>query len=217
MKKNYSMRIASMLLVLVLLTTCVISGTFAKYVTEGKASETARVAKWGVEVVAETWADDQLEADLTTAENNIVAATGTTDLLAPGTGINFVSVNVTGTPEVGVKVTYVADLELTGWVSTGGEYMPLVFKVNNTEYKCAAGTTIDNFEKAVEDAIADYTEEYDAGDVLETEGAGKLTVSCYWAYEGNNDKYDTELGDAAADGNAPTVSLTITCTVTQVD
>ena len=54
MKKNYSMRIASMLLVLVLLTTCVISGTFAKYVTSGSATEQARVAKWGVEFSAST-------------------------------------------------------------------------------------------------------------------------------------------------------------------
>ncbi|MFR0985955.1 MAG: hypothetical protein ACLSFZ_04975 [Frisingicoccus sp.] len=45
MKKNRMMRLASSLLVLTLLTTCVISGTFAKYTTQAGGSDTARVAK----------------------------------------------------------------------------------------------------------------------------------------------------------------------------
>jgi hypothetical protein len=47
MKKNKMMRLASLLLVCVLLTTSVISGTFAKYTTSYTANDTARVAKWG--------------------------------------------------------------------------------------------------------------------------------------------------------------------------
>ena len=47
MKKNTMMRVASALLVAVLLTTCAISGTFAKYVSSAETSDTARVAKWG--------------------------------------------------------------------------------------------------------------------------------------------------------------------------
>ena len=53
MRKNKMMRLASGLLVAVLLTTCTISGTFAKYVTSAKADSSARVAKFGVEVTAE--------------------------------------------------------------------------------------------------------------------------------------------------------------------
>ena len=52
MKRNKMMRIASALMVATLLSTSVISGTFAKYVTEDSASDTARVAKWGVTVQA---------------------------------------------------------------------------------------------------------------------------------------------------------------------
>ncbi len=48
MKKNKMMRIASVLLVLTLISTCAISGTFAKYVTKASGTDTARVAKWGV-------------------------------------------------------------------------------------------------------------------------------------------------------------------------
>ena len=46
MKKNKMMRIASALLVAVILTTCAISGTFAKYVTSTPGSDSARVAKF---------------------------------------------------------------------------------------------------------------------------------------------------------------------------
>ena len=53
MKKNKTMRLASGLLVAVLLTTCAISGTFAKYVSDATNSDTARVAKWSIEVEGE--------------------------------------------------------------------------------------------------------------------------------------------------------------------
>ena len=43
MKKNIMMRVASALLIAVLLTTCAISGTFAKYVSTASGSDTARV------------------------------------------------------------------------------------------------------------------------------------------------------------------------------
>ena len=52
MMKNKMMRAASILLVAVLLSTCAISGTFAKYVTTASGTDTARVAKWGVVITA---------------------------------------------------------------------------------------------------------------------------------------------------------------------
>ena len=47
MKKNTMMRLASVLLIAVLMSTCAISGTFAKYVTSDSSSDSARVARWG--------------------------------------------------------------------------------------------------------------------------------------------------------------------------
>ena len=51
MKKNRIMRVFSVLLALTLISTCAISGTFAKYVTRAEGEDAARVAKWG----ASTW------------------------------------------------------------------------------------------------------------------------------------------------------------------
>ncbi len=50
MKKNKMMRIASVLLVAVLLSTCAISGTFAKYTSSGSATATAIIAKWDIQL-----------------------------------------------------------------------------------------------------------------------------------------------------------------------
>ena len=67
MKKNTMMRIASVLLVAVLLSTCVISGTYAKYTSTVTTSDSARVAYWGfnsstVEIALFDYEDDGLIA-----------------------------------------------------------------------------------------------------------------------------------------------------------
>lgn len=221
MKKNKALTAAISVLSLTMVSLCAIGGTFAKYTTNGNATDTAKVAKWGVVVTAETYADDRLEADLSTTENAIIASGSAPDLLAPGTGIKFASVDVTGTPEVEVEVKYSAVLTLSNFgVDGDDQYCPLVFVVNSTEYKMEGEiNTIAKLETAVEGAISAYSEGYIAGTNLGTEGAGKLTVSCYWAFDGNDTK-DTALGNKAADDdpdNDPSVELQITCTVNQLD
>ena len=114
MKKNKMMRLASAMMVMSLMTTSVISGTFAKYVTSDDAKDSARVAKWGVVVTAEgtLFGKTYLNADTDTpGEDGADAATITVkssnseNVVAPGTkndtGITAV---VSGTPEVDVRV-----------------------------------------------------------------------------------------------------------------
>ncbi|MBO7665909.1 MAG: hypothetical protein J6S70_00615 [Clostridia bacterium] len=48
MKKNWTMRVALLIVVLTLITSCFVGGTFAKYVTGASYEDTARVAKFGV-------------------------------------------------------------------------------------------------------------------------------------------------------------------------
>lgn len=217
MKKNIMMRLSAILLVAVLLTTCVISGTWAKFVETGSATDEAQVAKWGVEITAETPDDDEYQATELTADESAVTVVADTKVLAPGAGVKFASINVTGTPEVAVKVTYTATLTFSdNWKVAGVDYMPLVFVINGTEYK---DTTMAGLKTKVESAIAAYSKEYAADTDLSTKVAEELTVSCYWAYSTSaaDDAKDTALGDLAAAGTAPTVSLTINCTVTQLD
>ena len=51
-KKNWTLRAAVLMLALVLITSCFVGGTFAKYVTGGSGTDSARVAKFGVTVTA---------------------------------------------------------------------------------------------------------------------------------------------------------------------
>ncbi|MCH5317447.1 MAG: hypothetical protein J1E05_05670 [Eubacterium sp.] len=140
MKKNKMMRVASVLLVAVLLSTSIISGTFAKYVTEGYVQDSARVAKFGVEVTAtgtlfdktyfkvnpsapnegkgNTPGGSTLDENLTGTPKDLtllsVESSNTDNLVAPGTnnGDKKFTISVTGTPEVDVNVKIdVADVK----------------------------------------------------------------------------------------------------------
>lgn len=222
MKKNYSMRIASMLLVLVLLTTCVISGTFAKYVTSDSAEDSARVAKWGVTVKAtdagtfekEYAADD---STFTLATNTVVSSDS---VLAPGTKGEFTRFDIAGTPEVAVRVTYVATVDLGDkWEDKDGNYYcPLVVTVGTTTIEGLLQTDAEAFETAIKNAIEACKADYKAGDDL-SDVEDDVVIKWSWAYStsADNDIKDTYLGDQAAEGNAAQISLTVSCTITQID
>lgn len=112
MKKNKMMRVASALLVAVLMTTSVISGTFAKYVTQDSASDEARVAKWGVvlQVAGNLYGEKYNANSAIDNKDGIVASStnisATTDVVAPGTkNENGFAISLKGQPEVAGKVT----------------------------------------------------------------------------------------------------------------
>ncbi len=105
------MRLASGLFVAVLLSTCAISGTFAKYVTSATANDTARVAKWGIEIA--TWNTDNASATLFSADydTTVTASNGTDLLVAPGTdNTNAATFSIKGTPEVDFKLDFVMNI-----------------------------------------------------------------------------------------------------------
>ncbi len=118
MRKNRMMRAASALMVAVLLTTSTISGTFAKYVTTSSGEDTARVAKWGVELqvignlYGEAYIDNIVEEKATGVKVQSVNVIDTADqaddqdVVAPGTvnteGLTF---SINGRPEVAGEIT----------------------------------------------------------------------------------------------------------------
>ena len=234
MKKNVMMRLAAVLLVCVLVTTCGISGTFAKYVTEGKAEDSARVAKFGVTVTGKSGSDNSMFN--TTYSDTDAGVTVESDeaVVAPGTNGTLTGFTVTGTPEVDVIVAYEdATVELgNNWIDkddTTKFYCPLTFTVSTnsgTSTLCGLDyESADAFEDAIEAAIKGAKGYYDAGTDLSTVN-DDLTISWSWAFvdatgSANNqtDAKDTFLGDRAAadEANAGTISVSITCTVTQVD
>ncbi len=122
MKKLNMTKLLVLLLSLCLITSSFVGGTLAKYVTEGTASDTARVAKWGVEIntsgslYSDAYAkkadtNGDIPAVWVATDTNdaltVAAATSDDNIVAPGTqsaatGMTF---GVSGTPEVDTQIT----------------------------------------------------------------------------------------------------------------
>lgn len=237
-KKNVLMRSAGLLLVLVLVTSCFVGSTFAKYTVGGKGTDTARVAKFGVTITAEgtMFAEEYATDDGDVKEIITKSVVSTEKVVAPGTKGNMSSIVLAGKPEVAVRVEYkVNTFKLTGW-QTGDdaattEYCPLVFTVGDKTYKIGDTgiDTVDKLEAAVKNAIEGCSQNYEANTDLSTANTNVKvpSVSWAWAFQGadngasttayQTDAKDTKLGDRAAEGNAATVTLEIATTVTQID
>ncbi len=235
MMKNRAMRMAMGTGAAVLLTMGVISGSFAKYITSGNGTDSARAAKFGVEVKANgtMFASEYATDDegVGTIVKSVVSSGGTDDhVVAPGTKGELVNATITGKPEVAVKVSYEPTLNLKGWAyvdeSGSSEYFPIIFKVGDKKYgitgmkdstgaKIANGSAnIEGLKTAVENAIRAYSKNYVANTDLAPD---YVDVSWEWAYSGNSDEKDTYLGDQAAENKAATVELSLKTTVTQID
>ncbi len=226
--KNKFMRAAVILLALVLMTSCFVGGTFAKYVTSGNADDNARVAKFGVVVSASDGAFYQTyDSD---SEYSGLTVSADTKVVAPGTDGNFATIELSGTPEVAVEVAYEATVELgDNWVidhDNNSEtadvfYCPITITVDGTDYIGLDYSSATEFADAVKTAITGYTAEYAPGTDLSTlTGGSEVAISWAWNFETTtgsvleqSDVADTVLGDAA---NA-TISITVDVTVTQID
>jgi hypothetical protein len=245
MKKNVMLKIASVLMIAVLLTTCAISSTFAKYTTTGATfKDEAVVAKWGVQINAKT---EGLFADTYALDNAAGSVTNAVkakvDVVAPGTTASANALyTVTGTPEVAIEVIRDFDIKLDGWYIDGTtEYCPLIITVNKVDYYvgkeadtqtgAAAIDSVDALISAVKFAVlgADVTTktEYfepnkDLGEI-----ACLADISWRWDFDkdtqltvkNQSDENDTKLGNWALDvsATAPSVEISFSMTVNQIN
>ena len=240
LKNNRTMRAAVLLLALVLITSCFVGGTFAKYVTSSDAADLARVAKWGVTVTAHATGDVFAKeyAGIAGQDNTVVADDGKTNVVAPGTKKeNAALVTLSGQPEVAVNVTYSAEhFSLTGnWVGNENEfYCPLIIKVTHKEngtdqtetIYCATKNSAEKVAEAVKAAVAACSATYEPNTNLSTVENGGLKISWEWPFEGGEtnpgqtDVKDTYLGNQAATATGldiPVIHIPVTATVTQID
>lgn len=165
MKKNLFLKLAAVALVLCLASTCAIGTTFAKYVTGDKASDTARVAKWGVTVSASgtlfgTHYSNSTGGNTITdssATNISVASSNSSNLVAPGTKNDTgFQLTLTGTPEVAyaIAVSYETPIEDV-YLATGsygvmtqktdvavGDSVTGLYTLTSGTYEKASGTAV---------------------------------------------------------------------------
>lgn len=221
MKKNKMMRAASALMVATLLTTSVISGTFAKYTTSANTQDSARVAVWGFQPTTINISNLFKNAYDSTVKSGDEYHY---DVIAPGT---------TGSAEFGF--TYegsvsAPEVAYTFSVDTAGSRCADFIKDNtNILWQLDDGafgdwqTLLNKIEALSGDPSG--TKTYDPGKLpVEFDSPTKKhTVTWKWIFdEGatnkeatttNNDDYDTVMGN---DGSA-VVTLKITITATQTD
>lgn len=243
MKKNKSMRAAGGLMIATMLTTSIVSGTYAKYVTLGTAKDTARVAKFGVEVKAEgsLFGKNYLAATDNTptdADAGITVKSENSDnLVAPGTKNNTgLSFSITGTPEVDVNVKIEVANTSADIFLKEGTYPNMTTSADDDNFELAADyypiiytltqegkTPVKGNLQAIKNAL-NTNQNYEAGANL-ADSLGNFTLTWEWAFEQEKDEADTLLGDLAA-GTATEVAteaynlnanIELTVTVTQVD
>lgn len=218
--KNKMMRIASVLLVAVLLSTCAISGTFAKYVTSTSAEDTARVAKFGVQlaVVGDSLFSNEYATDDSNYTGSVsVKSIDDAKVVAPGTnsGDTGVTFAISGTPEVATKIDITMEVTndiflkagtykdftvspYTGTFTIDKDYYPVVFTLTQNGEELVSGSLAE-----VEEFINDYaaTAYYAPNTVLDA----TFNLTWEWAFEQEEvalmDKADTLLGDLAANAD----------------
>ena len=244
MKKNTMMRLASALLLLVMLTTCAISGTFAKYITQADVADTARVAKWGVEVTAtgslyeEQYANDG-EVEKDEAGKDIaytVVSAADDDVVAPGTAnADGLSFSITGTPEVAVNISFnitnVKDVYLpagtykdyttgndTADTFAAAEYYPIVYTLKRNGTAIVEGTMAQ-----IEAYLNEIEGNYEANTILDNT-FGDFQLTWAWVFgDSANNQADTFLGQVAAgleplpDDASINAGATIEIVVAQID
>lgn len=221
MKKNKMMRTASVLLVAALMTTSMISGTFAKYTTSVEAGDTAVVAKWSVgatlnnasfgsatdsktvDIFSQSAVYDTKDANYKsdgTVDKNVIEATDGTAIIAPGTWGKF---TYTLSNDSDVNATYAVTY------TVDEKNVPLEWSTNGS-------TWTDNLSNIADTAINMPT-------IKGTATTIDQTVYWRWAFEGKDSSVNTTAQTDTADttlGTAETLanpSVKIAVTFTQVD
>ena len=187
MKKNKMMRIASVLLVAVLLSTCAIRGTFAKYASEFTADDNVRVAKWIVSANAkdsQTFAFNLFDTIKSTngfSETNVVSG-----LIAPGTQGEF---SIVLNADTEVAYDWEVDFEVINEKS-----VPIKFRFEDDNNWGNLGD-LNGHVAADEEALAE-------------------TITVYWMWDFGEEVDDDAQG--YSDGTAQ-VEVGVKVTFTQVD
>ena len=244
MKKNVMMRVASILLILVLMSTSAISGTFAKYVSSTEAGVTARVAKWGVEFVTNSSELFKPQYNYKTVPSGVSAeysVEADVDVVAPGTsgtGYNFTTKHPMGDPEVSYAVTFdVKDTAKTVYLKEGSDfYYPIQYTLILGATTVKKSTDLSAVIAALE--ACQYMFDVDNKQYyISTDGGANWTayagiptldLSWEWTFEVDDatDVKDTKLGNLAAgytlaqvgaDDVNLVISLDIIATATQID
>lgn len=200
MKKSIFAKIGAAAVVLTLVTSSLVGGTFAKYTSSANATANATVAKWNVAFKeGEDGANNFTKGYEFTLQNDNEEAKTTSGTIAPGsTGQIQLAVDGTGT-QVGFTYEITANV-----VDLGG--IPLKFYsdvARDTEHEISLTGDIVSLAKG-EIGVDDNTKD--------------ASVTIYWAWDTTaEDSADTTLGEKQEDVKG-TIALSLSATqITRVE
>lgn len=197
MKKNLMFKLGLFCAALVLVATCLVTGTWAKYTsTKALTSDTATVAKWDIKVEGSSMVTGTPTINFNLFTTIVDTKDGNADedvetkKIAPGTKGSF-ELDVKNDSEVN------ATFEIA-FTATNDSGVPLQFSTDG-----------ENWENNISDINVEATT-VNMGDT------GTITVYWQWVFttDASGDTSDTTLGTMAT---APTVQVTATITAKQVD
>ena len=221
MRKNTTLRFSALLLVLALVTSCFVGGTFAKYTTSANDTVSARVANWGFESTNAIVLDDLFSATYDSTTNPTVkSADASTLLVAPGTADSATfQFAYDETAQNAPEVAYSFTVDTTG-SSCSIQDGVLIWSLDGQ--KCGTDGTFNELLAALEalSGEADGSKDYAPGELPAAFGTtdNEHTISWVWDFDdnsnGTNDARDTSLGN---EDTLRTVTVALKITATQID
>lgn len=225
MKRNRIFWLFAVVLVLTMVSTSLVSGTFAKYTKQVSATDTARVAKFAFDL-----SDGTNTLDEATAAPVSIDLFDTVDagLYDDGTDGTFIAPGTTGS--VVLSLDNLSEVDITvafALTETNAGNIPIYYTIGAGTQRYSAvlsGDYVVSVDTLTYQTLAQMQTALNAlaGTVQASDGTtavslADITLNWTWAFEtagtGQSDTLDTALGVA---GTA-TVKLDIACTVTQVD
>lgn len=199
-KKSYVGRLGALALMLTVITTCLLGGTMARYVTEVTGSATATVAAWSFKANNNGNNTTFATIDLgdTTNRTSYDGKTLKEGVIAPGTSGNFtITIDGTGSD---VGIDYDVDIKASTTAPSGGTTLPddLMF---STEKITAQNKGVTLGSLTMPTGTIDYSTATDAM---------KKDVTIYWAWDLGKDDTTTSSNDNDYAGQTWTLDIAVT-------
>ena len=214
MKNNIMMKIAMVLLATVMITSCAVSGTFAKYTSTATGSSTARIATWDFKVGGTKVSTNELTFNLfntvydtygSAATNDANVSDGNTPaVIAPGTW-GYFDIVLKNDSEVTAKYAITFSHSKTN-ASSG----------LNIKYLISTGNTLPTSNGWASN-IATLNIVASNSTVMAMGASNTIRVFWKWDFSNGDNVNETTLGEAAGGSSVPSIRVTATVTATQVD
>lgn len=243
MKRNPISKPILALVLAVIMSLSLASGTMAKYIHAVKGKDVARVAQFEVGVQSyddRSGTDDRTSWTAGEAAVNLLSTTtddtgvyntsvsafdssGGVKLVAPGTSGGF-QIGVSNYSEVAVKTTFSL---VETFVSD--QKIPIVYTYKGQNYSSYGGTNFVVGGKLINGSLTDLGTAISAeiGSLAPSNGSTAVSaaaqgITWIWAFEGADLQTNAKDTALAVDSNTsgldqPTITLTITCTAEQLD